>query len=363
LTNKDVYIKKGELICAIGNNLAAATSSLKNCLSGVVSLNSEFPDFKEFPLGYIDSIKGKGRFETLYNKLIASIKDAEIKILKSKETLIILSSTKGDIEALPKNPFGNLSKRLIKDLELENQPIIISNACISGVLAINLGADLIKNGRYSNVIVAGIDVLSEFVISGFNAFFALSRNNCKPFDKSRDGINLGESACYVVLSDTIDSTFNAKYLGGSSSNDANHISGPSRTGEGLFRTVKKTLNEANKRPEDVDYISAHGTSTLYNDEMESIAFDRLGMNFIPINSFKGYIGHALGAAGIAETIMAMLSMENNKLYASLGYNEIGVSRSINVIEETHDQSINLILKTGSGFGGGNASLLIEKIKD
>ena len=150
------------------------------------------------------------------------------------------------------------------------------------------------------------------------------------------------------------------YKGGSSSNDANHISGPSRTGEGLVRSVEKTLKRSGLRASDIDFISAHGTATVFNDEMESIAFGRTNLNQVPLNSMKGYFGHTLGAAGVLETIMSIVSMEKNILFPNLGFNETGTSVPLNIIQHMEQKELNTVLKTASGFGGGNASLILQK---
>ena len=112
---------------------------------------------------------------------------------------------------------------------------------------------------------------------------------------------------------------------------------------------------------DIDFISAHGTATVYNDEMESIAFDRLAMNHIPVNSLKGYFGHTLGAAGVLETAICMQSLRNNLLIKSLGFDKSGTSKELNVLRENVSQEVQTILKTASGFGGANASLIISKL--
>ena len=151
-----------------------------------------------------------------------------------------------------------------------------------------------------------------------------------------------------------------EYMDGSSSNDANHISGPSRTGDGLFRTVKKTLQFSNVNEKEIDFISAHGTGTIFNDEMESIAFDRLKMNAIPMNSLKGYFGHTLGAAGVIETAICLQSMRNNLLIKNLGFENQGTPKQINILTENKTLEVKTVLKTASGFGGCNASLILRK---
>ena len=223
--------------------------------------------------------------------------------------------------------------------------------------------DLLKENMYEQVFVIGIDVLSEFIVNGFQSLFALSEDRSKPFDAERKGINLGEAAaCILISKHKIENQFCAELLGGSSSNDANHISGPSRTGEGLVRSINKTLKFANTTAQEIDFISAHGTATKFNDEMESIALGRVNLENCAVNSFKAYLGHTLGAAGIIETIFALKSMEKNMLIKSLGYKKLGVSRAINIVPKNSIFKINTILKTASGFGGGNATLIIKKAK-
>ena len=188
---------------------------------------------------------------------------------------------------------------------------------------------------------------------------------CKPYCKKRTGINIGEvAASILVTSDKILLNDNAvEVLGEGSCNDANHISGPSRTGEGLYRSIQSALKQANITSRSIDYISAHGTATNYNDEMEAIAFNRHDLGEVPVNSLKGYFGHTLGASGLLETIVGMYSLKNNMLYASLGYEELGVSQPINVIEKTESKNLNIFLKTASGFGGCNTAVLFKKVNN
>ena len=146
-------------------------------------------------------------------------------------------------------------------------------------------------------------------------------------------------------------------VSGASANDANHISGPSRTGDGLFQAVTKTLKDQNIKP---DVISAHGTATPYNDEMESIAFERAGLTNVPVNSLKGYYGHTLGAAGVLETVMTLEAAAHNKFIRSAGFSEHGVSGKIQIAREHQTENIKTILKTASGFGGCNGAALFVK---
>src|SRR5690606_27897990 len=127
---------------------------------------------------------------------------------------------------------------------------------------------------------------------------------------TRSGINIGEAVATAFV--TKDKGRLAEeavaILGEASCNDANHISGPSRTGEGLYRSIRSALKQSTLETSEIDYISAHGTATLFNDEMEAVAFDRLGMGTIPLNSLKGYFGHTLGASGLLETLVGLHSL-------------------------------------------------------
>jgi 3-oxoacyl-[acyl-carrier-protein] synthase-1 len=114
---------------------------------------------------------------------------------------------------------------------------------------------------------------------------------------------------------------------------------------------------------EIEYICAHGTATIYNDEMEAQAFTRLNMQNIPLNSLKGYFGHTLGAAGLLETIIATKSMNNNYLYKSYGFNKIGLTLPLNIIKKNQKKNLSIILKTASGFGGSNVAILIKKCKN
>ncbi|MES2590654.1 MAG: beta-ketoacyl synthase N-terminal-like domain-containing protein [Bacteroidota bacterium] len=285
---------------------------------------------------------------------------------KKKENLLVISTTKGNIDILegaykdidPNRAYLSAFAKTVGDyFGCINTPVVVSNACISGLLAIIIGKRLIENGNYKNVIVCGADIVSEFTLSGFKSFNALSDESSKPFDKNRVGINLGEAASSILLS--ADKISSVKIAAGSSANDANHISGPSRNGDGLFQAVTNTLDDSGYKK--VDYISAHGTATEFNDEMESIAFSRAQLEHVPLNSLKGYYGHTLGAAGVLESVIAIQSMLSNTVIQSMGFEEQGTSQRLNVISRTESKVINSCLKTASGFGGCNAAALFEKI--
>lgn len=358
----ELQVTYGAIVTPLGSTIESHFDALSKGKSGVSIIENSGFNNENWPLGKIVDLKTDNRYTSILNLLCDRLIETHgSSLFSSEKTLIIFSSTKADIQTLPNDTFASTREIISNKLKPSHKPIIISNACISGVLAINTAADYLATDKYDTAIVIGIDALSDFIVYGFQSLFALSDTPSQPFDKNRKGICIGEAAGAVIVSKEKISTaqFSVEYLGGSASNDANHISGPSRTGEGLFRSVSTTLHKSNVTASEIDFISAHGTGTLYNDEMESIAFDRLGMTQIPLNSWKGYFGHTLGAAGIIEVIASMISMENNTLYKSIGFEETGTSCPLNVIKENTAKSVKTVLKTASGFGGGNASLILR----
>ena len=286
-------------------------------------------------------------------------------------TVMVFSSTKGNIDRIAgKSAIDNRQSNILlwemagyiaKSLNCVTVPIVVSNACTSGSVAIMTAARMIAAGHYDHAIVTGGDIVSEFVMSGFMSFQALSPEACRPFDADRTGLSLGEGCGTVILTSDLSVATEGKpvaYLGGATSNDANHISGPSRDGEGLYLAISAAMKEADVTAGDLDFISAHGTATPYNDEMESLALAWAGLEQVPVNSFKGYIGHTLGAAGVIETILSIYSIRNGILFNSAGYHKNGVSRPLNIITQNINLPVRRVLKTASGFGGCNAGLII-----
>jgi 3-oxoacyl-[acyl-carrier-protein] synthase-1 len=309
------------------------------------------------------------RFEKIaHDAIAAATQDIS---LPADRTVFILSTTKGNIEFLEsenKHPRINLhaSANHLASYFGFKKTIIVSNACISGVMALMVAQRYILSGRAEHAIVVGAEVLSNFIVSGFQSLYALSDSPCKPFDKNRSGISLGEAAGAVVLSSKpqdLGATPTVQLLGGGLTNDANHISGPSRTGKELASAIFQALHASDRVATDIDFISAHGTATLYNDEMEAKAFNLSGLSDVPLNSLKGYFGHTLGAAGIIETLIGLHSLYNNKLIPTKGYESLGVSQHVNVIDKIQVKPLSTFLKTASGFGGCNAAILLQKTKN
>ncbi|MCQ2284355.1 MAG: beta-ketoacyl synthase [Bacteroidales bacterium] len=281
-----------------------------------------------------------------------------------EEVIFVLSTTKGNVDLLENNPYEPERPYLWRTAQLiteyfdnPNTPIVVSNACISGCAAQIAAINQLRYGGYKYAVVIGAEALSKFVISGFQSFKALSPERCKPFDANRRGLNLGEAAAAIVYTIGTDEELDAGTLivqGAAINNDANHISGPSRTGEGLLRSITKA-NEGFDTSR-LAFINAHGTATLYNDDMESIAISRAGLQDVPVNSLKGYFGHTLGAAGILETILSAHALNHGRVLPTLGTDTPGTAATVNVCLQSQATRGDSFMKLISGFGGSNATM-------
>ncbi|MDP4251418.1 MAG: beta-ketoacyl synthase N-terminal-like domain-containing protein [Bacteroidota bacterium] len=371
---RKVFVAADNIFSPLGKDTFSNLSALKQGHSGIrlhqetISENPFYasllpPDFKA----------GNPQLTPFENIVFASASDAlkdQQADAASSRTGFILSTTKGNIgliengipdaDADRQTGLTESAMRIAACLGIQNEPIIVSHACISGLLAMITGMRMIQSGLYDQVIVSGADLITAFIFSGFQSFQAISPNPCRPFDANRDGITLGEAAATVILS-SVNSGGAVQLSGGSVSNDANHISGPSRTGEELFMAIRSALRQAAISAGEIDFISAHGTATRYNDDMEARAINLAGMGPVPLNSLKGFYGHTLGAAGLVESIVSLHSLKENILFPTKGYSEPGTEREVHVIKELRSAKISKCLKTASGFGGCNAAIILENL--
>jgi len=381
---KQISVSGTNIISPLGFTSAENLTMMLNGNSGVAAFNRpKIDDDTIYAALFDDNVLHKNstyanlpaQFTKYEKLLISSIEDAKLNSgvdLSEKETIFILSTTKGNIALLEEK---DISDELIQRMSLfhsgklvseyfknPNDPVIISNACISGVAALIYAERLLQNGDYKNAVVAGADLISKFVYSGFKSFQALSKGKCKPFSADRDGINLGEAAATIMLTSGATSSKSnlLQVHGGAISNDSNHISGPSRTGDELGHAIQQSLIRSKINSDEIGFISAHGTATSYNDEMEAKAFYSTGFSKTPVNSMKGYFGHTLGAAGVLESVVCMMSLLNDVVIPTAGFTSKGVSVDINICENQINTKAKYCLKTASGFGGCNASIVFSK---
>ena len=302
-------------------------------------------------------VDGFSKFESL---VLHSVKAAISTLIFNKErAILILGSTKGDIELLEKgedmSSLADAAKKVSMAIGIENDPIVVCNACISGVSAIILGQRLVDCGNYSNVIVCGADVQSRFIVSGFQALKALSEEPCRPFDIERLGLNLGEAAATIVLSSEMNSPKGWKIDKGAICNDAYHISAPHPKGLGAGMALRKMKDADNP----ISVIGVHGTATMYNDQMESKAIEMAELQDVPLSALKGYFGHTMGAAGVLETIITMRALEDGVILPSKGYETCGVSGKVKMSDKSVMVHGNTFVKMLSGFGGCNGAVRVS----
>ncbi|WP_281801746.1 beta-ketoacyl synthase N-terminal-like domain-containing protein [Segatella maculosa] len=284
----------------------------------------------------------------------------------SPRTLLVLSTTKGNVSLLENNIcavtdsatyLSIAAERIARFFGNPNQPLVVSNACISGVCAIIVAQRNLQSGAYDNAVVIGGDEQSAFIVSGFQSFKALSSVPCKPFSVNRHGLNLGEAAATVVMArDTAREGWTLQ--AGAIRNDAYHLSSPSRQAEGSYRALRAVIKGFDA--EALAVINTHGTATLYNDEMESVAIQRAGLDAVPVNGYKGIYGHTMGAAGVLETILTMHALDKGTLLPTRGFDELGVSCKLVVVTAPTPTRKHAFVKIMSGFGGCNAAILMNK---
>lgn len=369
--HKDVFIVADNIVSPLGGTTAENFSRLVAGGTGV--RRQERPEMADQPFY-------AALFETLpaspYTKfeqlLVSSMTDAlrQAPGIRPADdrTILIVCSTKGNTHLLDiddRMPAERISLPgsaavVARHFGFTQTPIVVSNACISGLLGMITGMRLLRSGLFNNAVVTGADVITKFILSGFGSFQALSPGHCRPFDRDRDGINLGEGAGTMILSTLPEFRAGLRLRGGAVSNDANHISGPSRTGRELGDAIEAALRDAGCGAADIGFISAHGTATAYNDEMEAKAITLAGLNAVPVNSLKGYYGHTLGAAGLVESIITLASMREGLVIPSLGFENDGVTAPLNICRSLFKSPLDTCLKTASGFGGCNAAVVLSK---
>lgn len=311
-------------------------------------------------------INGLTWFESLvYRSIQGALSNCDIDI-SSNRTLLVVSTTKANIEHLYDSDYAILQpaesvQRVADLLGITTQPLVVCNACISGVAALITAQRLLNSGYYDTSIVVGCDVISHFVISGFQSLKVMSQEPCRPFDIERIGLNLGEAAATIVLKGDGRKVLDDGcwiLVEGAIRNDAYHISSPSPKGEGCANAINYVVSQLGSHP--LSAVNVHGTATMFNDQMESKAIEASGLSDVPMNTLKGYFGHTLGASGILETIITMHSVEQGELLATRGFNEMGVSGKVNISPSPVKIDRQSFVKVISGFGGCNAAILFKQ---
>lgn len=318
-----VYCIGHSIISPLGHGSQANYEAVRAGRTGLKMHSNRFADVEPFCASLFEKPE---QFVPLCIRCVEDALGSQLADLGSqKDTVFILSTTKGDdLDLLTP------AQQIALHFGNPNSPVVVSNACTSGVCAQITAMRLLDADLYKHAIIIGCDLQTRFIVSGFQSFKALSPEPCKPFSPDRQGLNLGEAAaCMVVSKQMTDGRWVLE--AGSIHNDANHLSAPSRTGEGAFRCLTDVTEGL--QPSDITLIGVHGTGTLYNDDMEQMAIHRAGLQDVPISALKPHFGHTMGAAGVLETILCLMQSEKLKVK--------GERRLIKML---------------SGFGGVNAAV-------
>ncbi|MBQ7527726.1 MAG: beta-ketoacyl-[Bacteroidaceae bacterium] len=422
----DIQVTGYGIICAIGNDAKAVLKSLKEGRTGIAPMRYLQSSHKELPVGEVklsddemkrmlglDGDKGavlskcsNGQDEkaiisrTVLMGAIAirqALEHANLD-LKGKRVVVINGTTVGGMDIterylkqveendallplIEKHDCGS-STREMADLAglKEAEVCTISTACSSAINAIILGSEMLKRDEADIVIAGGTEALSLFHLNGFNSLMILDKAQCRPFDKSRAGLNLGEGAAFVTLVKSKELKVKNKsnqslgegnpdsslYIRGYANRcDAFHQTASSENGEGAYLAMSEALEMAGMKPEDIHYINAHGTGTPNNDASESAAIRRVfGEKIPPVSSTKGFTGHTTSASGAIETVICILALQNHFLPANLGWKEkdeacvtpYGNSKLIN--SKFKISPLDNVLCNSFGFGGNDSALII-----
>lgn len=393
-----VYVTGIGIVSAIGLNVAENFNSLKSLKHGIGKLgNFESIHSETLPCGEIK----------LNNSQLAELLDISIGddfsrtalfgMLAAKEAVSnagLLENEKLNMGIISATTVGGMDRTemLCRDITEKNKNFIISHvcgdstekiadylgvtefvstistACSSSINSIMSGAEMIKNNLLDSAIAGGTDALSKFTLNGFNSLMILDKNHNRPFDKARNGLNLGEGAAYLILEseDAVKGRENkilCELTGYANANDAFHQTASSDNGEGPFLSMSNALKKSNLKVQDIDYINAHGTGTNNNDLTEAIAIKRLFGKYNPLfSSTKPFTGHTLGAAGGVEAVFSILSLKYNMVFPNLNFkNPIDETSIIPVTELIENVKIQNVLTNSFGFGGNDSSLIFSAV--
>jgi len=398
--SKMVFVTGMGIISSLGNGIAENLEAIKTKRSGIGKIkyintiynNIPFAEVKysNKELSQIIGLENDyGYTRTTLLSLIAATEAAKMANIDKNTVLktgIISGTTVGGMdkseniykELLNKDAENNVyiethdcgdhTEKIADYLKINDIVTTTSTACSSAANSIMLGARMIKNGLLDRAIVGGVECLSRFHINGFNSLKILDNEPCKPFDKNRGGITLGEAAAYLVIEseDSINITGNKPICvvrGYGNSCEAFHQTASSPDGFGAYLAMNEALEMSGLQPSEIDYINAHGTGTENNDVSEGKAIEKLFTTHIPfVSSTKPYTGHTTSAAGSVEAIICIFALQNNMIIPNLNFkekiDEISIVPPTDILEFVE---VNNVMSNSFGFGGNNTSLIFSKL--
>lgn len=399
---KRIVVTGMGVISSIGIGKEPFWNALINGKSGISKITSfdtkDYPthyggEIKDFhPEDFIDKkkIEGLGRASQL---AVASarlaIQDAQLELSSfDREKIgVAIGTTMGESKILedidevwvkkgedaiepnliPRLPANVISSNVAIEFKLKGPNFLISTACAAGNYAIGYACDLINKGAADLMLAGGADGISKIAFTGFNRLFAIAPEKCQPFDKNRKGMMVGEGAGVLVLESLEDALERkakvyAEILGYGLSCDAHHMTAPHAPG--IAKAIEKALKETNLKPEDVDYINAHGTGTPANDKEECLAIKEVfGEHYkkLVISSIKSMLGHTMGAASAIEAIACCLTVKDDTIPPTINYETPDPECDIDCVPNiSRKTTVNIALNNASAFGGNNACLVLKK---
>lgn len=397
--SKRVFVTGIGIISGIGNNVEETLESLRLKRSGIEHIKYLSTIHKgvipvcEVKLSEEELIEKSGLDKsksytraTLIGIIAAAeaVKSAQISDIKEKKTGLISGTTVGGmdkselhykdlltstnhIEFIESHDCGDSTERIADYIGVKEFVSTTSTACSSAANSMMLGARMIKNGLLDRVIAGGIESLTRYHMNGFNTLMILDRETCKPFDENRQGLNLGEGAAFLVLEseDIIKETGKkvlAELTGYGNSCEAFHQTASTPEGKGAYAAMKEALDKSGLKPEQIDYINAHGTGTDNNDLSEGRAIQNLFGNNIPkVSSTKSYTGHTTSAAGGVEAVISVLCIQNNMIFPNLNFKTQMKELSFKPVTELLENvKVDHVLSNSFGFGGNNSALIFSR---
>ena len=396
--DKNIVITGEGIISAIGNDKAAVLQSLLDGRSGIVEMKHLHSSHHELPVGEVqlsnDEMKAmlalpieEQTSRTSLMGMLAvrqALAEAQLPETASKNRRVVLISgtTVGGmditeqyydsfatsdehLDCLKKHDCGSSTEEIAAMFGI-SECTTISTACSSAANALILGANLLKTGQADLVIAGGSEALTRFHLNGFNSLMILDHEPCRPFDAQRAGLNLGEGAAFVVMETEASARergadIHAWLTGYGNACDAFHQTASSDNGEGAYRAMTEALEMAHLKPEDIDYVNAHGTGTPNNDLSESAALKRVFAEKMPlISSTKAFTGHTTSASGSIETVICLLAMQHHFVPANLRW-EHQIPDGITPTTGVKDVTLKHVVCNAFGFGGNDSSLILSAV--
>jgi 3-oxoacyl-[acyl-carrier-protein] synthase II len=400
MKSKRVAVTGIGVFCSIGKNVQEFNQSLKEGRTGIgavtlfdtskypCKIGAEIRDYRPEKFFEKKELKKISRADQF--ALIASeeaVKASGIDSYPSEEVGVCLGAGAGGMfeaetyhrEILLKGkskpsllwPFipSYTTDRVAERFGFSGPKFTVTTACSSSATAVGYGADLIRSGRCKVVLCGGSEAMSELTFGGFNSLKAMDLSSCKPFDRRRAGMSLGEGAGIIILEDFDEAIKKgvrvyAEFLGYGIGGEAYHITAPEPTGVWEARIMREALEEGGIDPFEVDYINAHGTGTPLNDKVETLSIKNVfgeRAYSIPVSSIKSSVGHCLGSAGVIEAVASILSMVHQFIPPTLNHQEGDEDCDLDYVPgKSREMELKVVLSNSFAFGGNCTTLILGK---